>query len=47
VVVGFELVALAAIRWRFFETSFVRSLAHVTLGGIVIALVGVVVGSGV
>jgi VIT1/CCC1 family predicted Fe2+/Mn2+ transporter len=45
-VVAFELVALAAIRWRFFETSFVRSLAHITLGGVVIAVVGVVVGSG-
>src|SRR4051794_17378932 len=33
VVVGFELVGLAALRWRFFETSFVRSLAHVTLAG--------------
>ncbi len=45
-VVAFELVALAAIRWRFFETSFVRSLAHITLGGVVISVVGVVVGSG-
>ena len=26
VVVGFELVALAWIRWRFFDTSFVKSL---------------------
>jgi VIT1/CCC1 family predicted Fe2+/Mn2+ transporter len=46
IVVGFELIALAALRWRFFETSFVRSLAHVTLAGIVIALVGAGVGSG-
>src|SRR5712691_13014599 len=26
VVVGFELIALAALRWRFFRTSFVTSL---------------------
>jgi VIT1/CCC1 family predicted Fe2+/Mn2+ transporter len=46
-VVALELVALATIRWRFFETGFVRSLAHITLGGVVIAVVGVVVGAGV
>ncbi len=46
IVVGLELVALAAIRWRFFETSFVRSLAHIALGGVAIGLVGVLVGSG-
>src|SRR5437867_1555823 len=46
IVVGFELIALAALRWRFFETSFVRSLAHVTLAGIVISLVGAGIGSG-
>src|SRR5580765_3615004 len=46
VVVAFELIGLAALRWRFFETSFVTSLAHVTLAGVVIALVGVLVGSG-
>jgi erythrin-vacuolar iron transport family protein len=45
VIVGFELVGLAAIRWRFFETSFIKSLGYVTLGGAVIALVGVTIGS--
>ena len=45
IVVAFELVALAWIRWRFFETSFVKSLGYITLGGAVIALVGVTVGS--
>jgi VIT1/CCC1 family predicted Fe2+/Mn2+ transporter len=44
VVVGFELVALAWLRWRFFRTSFVSSLAYVTLAGAVIA--GVAVGLG-
>jgi VIT1/CCC1 family predicted Fe2+/Mn2+ transporter len=45
VIVAFELVALAAIRWRFFETSFIRSLGYVTLGGAVIAVVGATIGS--
>src|SRR5213592_2945523 len=45
VIVAFELIGLAALRWRFFETSFVKSLAYVTLGGTVIALVGVTIGS--
>jgi VIT1/CCC1 family predicted Fe2+/Mn2+ transporter len=45
IVVGFELVALAWLRWRFFKTSFVGSLAYVTLAGLVIA--GVSAGLGV
>ena len=39
VVVAFELVTLAYLRWRFFQTSFVGSLAYVTLAGLVIAAV--------
>src|SRR5438034_5216839 len=39
IVVAFELVALAALRWKFFETSFSRSFATVTLGGVTIAAV--------
>jgi erythrin-vacuolar iron transport family protein len=45
IVVGFELVALAWLRWRFFKTSFIGSLAYVTLAGLVIA--GVSAGLGV
>ena len=45
IVVCFELVALAGIRWRFFETSFVKSLGYVTLGGAVIAVVGATIGT--
>ena len=45
VVVGFELVMLAWLRYRFFETSFVRSFASVTMGGAAIAAVSAVVGS--
>ena len=47
IIVAFELVGLAAIRWRFFETSFIKSLGYVTLGGAVIALVGVTIGTAV
>lgn len=45
IVVGFELVTLAWLRYRFFETSFVRSFASVTLGGVAIAIVSAAVGS--
>jgi erythrin-vacuolar iron transport family protein len=45
IVVGFELVALAVIRWRFFETGFVKSLVAVSAGGAVIAVVGAAIGS--
>jgi VIT1/CCC1 family predicted Fe2+/Mn2+ transporter len=46
IVVAFELVALAWIRWRFFQTSFVKSLAYVSAAGVVIAVVGAAVGAG-
>jgi len=45
VVVAFELIMLAVIRWRFFETGFVRSLLAVSIGGAVIAVVGALIGS--
>ena len=45
VVVAFELVALAYLRWKFFETSFPRSFASVTIGGAVIAGVSAALGS--
>src|SRR5919201_1411450 len=35
IVVGFELVVLAFLRWRYFEDSFYKALASVTLGGII------------
>jgi hypothetical protein len=44
-VVAFELLALAVLRSRFFQVSFVKSLAHVTLAGAIIAVVGTVIGS--
>src|SRR3954467_2578930 len=44
-VVAFELVALAVIRWKFFDTGFLKSLVAVSIGGAVIAVVGAVIGS--
>jgi VIT1/CCC1 family predicted Fe2+/Mn2+ transporter len=45
VVVAFELIALALLRARFFQMSFVKSLGHVTLAGAIIAIVGALIGS--
>ena len=45
VVVAFELVALAFLRWRFFRVSFAGALAQVTLGGIIIAGISAALGS--
>ncbi len=47
IVVAFELVGLAVLRWRFFSTSFGRSLLAVSIAGAVIAVVGALIGSGV
>jgi VIT1/CCC1 family predicted Fe2+/Mn2+ transporter len=44
-VVGFELVALAYFRWRFFEDTFIRALGIVTFAGIIIAAVSAGLGS--
>jgi erythrin-vacuolar iron transport family protein len=44
VAIAIELVALAVIRWRFFDTGFLRSFASVTLGGLIIAGVGAALG---
>jgi VIT1/CCC1 family predicted Fe2+/Mn2+ transporter len=43
--IAFELVALAWIRWRFFNTSFLRSVASVTLGGAIIAAISAALGA--
>ena len=45
IVVTFELIGLAIIRWKFFETSFIRSFVAFSVGGAVIAIVGAVLGS--
>jgi hypothetical protein len=44
-VVAFELLVLAWARWRFFQVGFLRALASVTLGGVIIAAVSAALGS--
>jgi VIT1/CCC1 family predicted Fe2+/Mn2+ transporter len=45
VVVAFELVMLAWIRWRFFGTSFAKSVLYITVGGGVIVAISASLGS--
>jgi VIT1/CCC1 family predicted Fe2+/Mn2+ transporter len=45
IVVGVELIGLAWMRWRYFEVGFLRALATVTLGGIIIAAVSAALGN--
>jgi erythrin-vacuolar iron transport family protein len=45
IVVGFELVVLAWLRWRYVEVGFLRALATVTLGGVIIAAVSAALGN--
>ena len=44
-VVAVELVAIAWVRRRYLHVSLARSLIQVTLGGVVVAAVGVAIGS--
>ena len=43
-VVAFELVVLAWMRWRFFETGFLRSFLSITLGGVIIVAISAALG---
>ncbi|MFC5268103.1 hypothetical protein ACFPJ1_38830 [Kribbella qitaiheensis] len=45
VVVGFELLVLSWIRWRFFKTGFVRSFVSITLGGAIIVGISAAIGA--
>jgi VIT1/CCC1 family predicted Fe2+/Mn2+ transporter len=45
VVVGVELLVIAFIRRKFMNVSLGRSLVQVTLGGVLVAAVGVILGS--
>jgi erythrin-vacuolar iron transport family protein len=45
IVVAFELIALAVIRWKFFQTGFLKSLLAISVGGAIIAVVGSLIGS--
>jgi VIT1/CCC1 family predicted Fe2+/Mn2+ transporter len=47
IVVAFELIGLAWIRFKFFGTSFVKSLGLVSAAGAVIAIVGALIGANV
>jgi erythrin-vacuolar iron transport family protein len=44
-VVGFELIVLAFLRYKFFADTFVRALGIVTFAGIIIAAVSAALGS--
>jgi VIT1/CCC1 family predicted Fe2+/Mn2+ transporter len=44
-VVALELLVLAWLRWKFFQVGFIRALASVTLGGVIIAAVSAALGS--
>jgi erythrin-vacuolar iron transport family protein len=44
-VVGVELIVIAIVRKRFLRVSLTQSLVQVTLGGAVVAAVGIIVGS--
>jgi erythrin-vacuolar iron transport family protein len=45
VVVSIELVAIAWIRKRFLQVPLTRSIIQVTVGGALVAAVGVIIGS--
>ena len=45
VVILCELVGLAWVRWRFFNTSFLRSFASITLGGAIIVAISAALGA--
>ena len=45
VVVAFELLTLAYLRWRFFQDTFIRALGIVTFAGVAIAAVAAGLGS--
>lgn len=46
VVVAIELVVIALVRKRYLKVSLASSLVQVTLGGVLVAMVGVIVGHG-
>lgn len=46
VVVVVELVAIAWIRWRYMETPFGSALVQIVLGGLLVLLAGIFIGSG-
>jgi rubrerythrin len=45
IVVAIELFAIAWIRWRYMESSFISAVIQVVLGGILVLLTGILIGS--
>jgi VIT1/CCC1 family predicted Fe2+/Mn2+ transporter len=45
VAIAVELLLLAVVRWRFFNTGFLRSFASIALGGTIIVAVSALLGS--
>jgi len=46
VIVAMELFAIAWIRWRYMDTPFTSATVQVVLGGILVLLTGILIGSG-
>ena len=44
IIVSVELLVLAWLRWKFFETNFIRSFISVTVGGAIIASLSAALG---
>jgi len=44
-VVGLELLAISFIRYRYFDMSFVVSAVQVCVGGALVFLAGIMIGS--
>jgi erythrin-vacuolar iron transport family protein len=44
IVIAFELLSLALIRWRFFHTGFLGSFVSIALGGAIIAAISAALG---
>jgi hypothetical protein len=44
-VVGFELLAISFIRYRYFDMSFLMSALQVVLGGALVFASGILIGS--
>jgi len=44
-VVGFELISIALIRHRFFQMSMIKSIVQVVVGGMLVFVAGVLIGS--
>jgi len=44
IVVSIELLFLSWLRWKFFETNFIRSFVSITVGGVIIASLSAALG---